>query len=71
MILLVLLGFGFIVAIELPVLLKVQYRRELIVFTALTVGAFILSILLVMGVELPYIESVLIAAFKKVSLWIE
>ena len=49
MILLVLLGFGFIVAIELPVLLKVQYRRELIVFTALTVGVFILSILLVMG----------------------
>ncbi len=68
MILLVLLGFALIVAMELPGLLRAQSRRELIVFALLTAGAFILSLLLVFGVELPYIDSVLIEVFTKLGL---
>ncbi len=68
MILLVLLGFALIVALELPGLLKARYWRELIVFALLTAGAFILSLLLVFGVELPYIDSVLIEVFTKLGL---
>ncbi|NLW55132.1 MAG: hypothetical protein GX050_00680 [Firmicutes bacterium] len=71
MIFLVLLGFACIVAIELPVLIKAQYRRELVVFTILTGAAFILSILLALGVKLPYIELVLIETFTKLGLTIK
>ena len=56
MIILVILGFGLIAAFEAPLLIRRQYWRELAVFSFLILVGLLLTILLTLGVELPYID---------------
>ena len=68
MIFLVLIGFSLLVALEIPPLIKKKYWRELVAFSLLTAGALFLSILQTFGVELPYIESILLETYTKFEL---
>jgi hypothetical protein len=56
MIFLVVLGFGLMIFLEMPELIQKKYYRELVVFCILTLIGLILSILLTLGVELPYLD---------------
>lgn len=59
MIALVLLGFGVVALIQIPGLVKKQWRRELTVFIILWLGGLILSLLLVLGVNLPKVTTII------------
>ncbi|HBG15744.1 MAG TPA: hypothetical protein DDW93_03100 [Firmicutes bacterium] len=56
MIFLVILGFGLIVVVEVPSLIRRQYWRELVVFSFFIFVGLLLTVFLTLGVELPYID---------------
>ena len=53
MIILLIMTFVIIALLEIPELVKKEYWRELVAFSILLVLSFVLSLLLVIGVELP------------------
>lgn len=57
MIILVVGVFALIAGLQVPGLVRKGYWRELVVFSILLGMGFVLSVLLAMGVELPYISS--------------
>ncbi|NLY90420.1 MAG: hypothetical protein GX081_02285 [Firmicutes bacterium] len=67
MILLVVGVFLLLFLWEAPGLVAKEYWRELAVFTILLLIGLVFSLLLVGGVELPYIESFWIKVFAKVG----
>lgn len=54
MVLFVIAAFGILYMIRLPALLQKGYRRDLIVFTVFMFIAFVYSLLLALGVKLPF-----------------
>lgn len=66
MVLLVIGAFGILYLIRLPALLQKGYRRDLAVFTVLMSIAFVYSLLLALGVKLPYIGTEITKLFKTV-----
>jgi len=63
-VILVTMAFGILYLIRLPTLLQKGYRRDLVVFTVLMFIAFVYSLLLALGVELPYIGTEITKLFK-------
>jgi hypothetical protein len=59
MIILLVIGFALVCFREIPGLILHKYWKELIVFSVLLGAAFILSLLLVLGVELPQVSTVI------------
>lgn len=66
MIILLVAGFALIVALEVPGLVRKGYWRELAVFGVLLGAAFVLSIMMAMGVKLPYVSSGITKLVKSV-----
>ena len=60
MVILIILGYIIIGAVEIIPLIKKKQKKELIVYSVFFVSAFIISLLLALGVEIPspaeYIE---------------
>lgn len=67
MVILIILAFAIIVLLEIPGLIQKKYWPELIVFVILLFLGFGLSLLLVSGVNLPYISNVI--AQSIIKLW--
>lgn len=63
MIVIVVLIFLLLFFYEAPGLVAKEYWRELAVFTLLLVAGLLLNIIVVSGVELPYVESTWIKLF--------
>ena len=59
MIILLVIGFALVCFREIPGLILHKYWKELFVFSVLLGAAFILSLLLVLGVELPQVTTVI------------
>jgi cyanate permease len=59
MIALLLMGFGIVALIQIPSLIKKQWRRELICFTVLWSIGLVLSILVAVGITLPPISTII------------
>ena len=53
MVILVLLAFILINAIELPILIKKKYKKEAVVFSVLMVFGFTLLMMMAIGIKLP------------------
>jgi len=52
---------------EAPGLVAKEYWRELAVFTILLLAGLVISLLLVSGMELPYIESLWLQLFARLE----
>jgi len=63
MVFLVIIGFALVFLREVPGLIQQKYWRELIIFCLLMAVAFILSVLLAMGVRFPYIATAIMDFF--------
>jgi hypothetical protein len=63
-VLLVIVIFGILYLIRLPALLQKGYRRDLVAFTVFMSMAFVLSLLFVIGVKLPFIGTEMTKLFK-------
>lgn len=63
-----LLAYLAILGIELPVLLKRKEYRDLIVFGVIYAGAFTLSLLLFLGIEVPSPMLIVSDFMKKIHL---
>ncbi|HHT49015.1 MAG TPA: hypothetical protein GXZ98_06955 [Firmicutes bacterium] len=66
MIVLMILIFLLLFLWEAPGLMAQEYWRELAVFTILLIVGLVLSLLLLTGVKLPYIESFWLNLFEKI-----
>lgn len=66
-VLLITVLYGAICLYEIPNLLKQNYRREMFVFLAFLFPAYILSLLLVMGVNLPRILPAIATFFQHIG----
>jgi len=53
MVILVILAFAVIVALQVPPLVKKKYIKELVAFSVFLFLGFVLMLLLVLGVQLP------------------
>lgn len=61
----VFLAFTILYVIKLPTLKSKEYRRDLIVFSTLMLIAFMISILVAVGVRFPYITTEITTFFEK------
>ncbi|HNX28780.1 MAG TPA: hypothetical protein PKN87_05130 [Syntrophomonadaceae bacterium] len=59
MIILLLIGFGLVALIQIPRLIKKQWRRELICFSILWAIGLILSLIIAMGITLPPVSTLI------------
>ncbi|NLB53535.1 MAG: hypothetical protein GX808_11480 [Syntrophomonadaceae bacterium] len=59
MIALLLMGFGIVALIQIPSLIKKQWRRELICFTILWSIGLVLSIMIAVGITMPPISTII------------
>jgi hypothetical protein len=62
LILLLLIGFGFVASIQLPGLIKKQWWKELVCFSALWIAGLILSLMIAAGITLPPITTIINSA---------
>jgi hypothetical protein len=62
----VIIAFALLYLLRLPGLLAKEYRRDLVVFTLLMFIAFVISILALMGIKLPYVTTEIMKVFKTV-----
>jgi hypothetical protein len=60
----VMIAFVLLYLLRLPSLLPKEYRRDLVVFTFLMFIAFLISLLAVLGVKIPYPTEELGKLFK-------
>ena len=63
-VLLVVVSFGLLYLIQLPFLLRKGYRWDLIVFTAALSLPFAISLMMVLGVGLPFVSTEIAKVFK-------
>ena len=59
MIALLLIGFGIVAIIQIPSLVKKQWWRELICYTALWSIGLVLSIMVAIGIRLPPVSTII------------
>ncbi|MDD3894896.1 MAG: hypothetical protein PHU36_07740 [Syntrophomonadaceae bacterium] len=64
MIILLLIGFGLVALIQIPRLIKKQWRRELICFSILWAIGLILSVLIAAGITLPPVATLINQAVR-------
>ncbi|HHZ19519.1 MAG TPA: hypothetical protein GX391_03265 [Firmicutes bacterium] len=57
---------GMLVCLQLPSLLKLGSRRDLLTYLILMGLAYILMVLRTVGVHLPYVTSAIVRVFKAV-----
>ncbi len=62
MILLLLLGFGIVAGVQVPSLLRQQWRKELISFAVLWAIGLVLSLMILRGITLPPLSTLINAA---------
>ncbi|HBF39453.1 MAG TPA: hypothetical protein DDW50_19305 [Firmicutes bacterium] len=63
-VLFVITAFGILYLICLPALLQKGYRQDLVVFTIFMSITFVYTLLLALGVKLPYIGTEIVKFFK-------
>jgi hypothetical protein len=66
MVLLVVIIFGVIAWLEIPGMVQKKYWRELIVYCALLLPEFVLSLLLTMGVNFPAVSTAIFEMVKSI-----
>lgn len=59
MIALLLIGFAIVAFIQIPSLLKKNWRRELICFTVLWSIGLVLSVMIALGITLPPVSTII------------
>ena len=64
MILLLILGFGLVILLELPGLIQRRDCRETVVFFALLMVGFVLSVMMIMGVSMPEVSTTMNKIYK-------
>ena len=65
MVILVVIGFVVIALMEIPGLVQQKYWRELVVYCALLVPGFVMSVLLALGVNIPPVSTAIFEMVKK------
>lgn len=66
----VMILYGTICLIEIPDLLNKKYVRELVIFLAFLLPAFILSLLIAVGIQLPRIIPAITSVFEPLIIWL-
>lgn len=66
MMILIVMAFFSLALLEIPGLIEKKYWRELAVFSLLLALGFILSLLLTLGVQFPYISTAIGNLVKKI-----